>query len=95
MNHYEELFRDDCSKLKGQPVKINIKTDAKPKFCKARTVPFSMKKQVEDELDRLQKSGVIEPVTFSRWAAPGVPVIKGKWANQNLWRLQGHSKSGC
>ncbi|XP_033637865.1 uncharacterized protein K02A2.6-like [Asterias rubens] len=76
MNHYEELFRDDLGKLKGQPVKINIKTDAKPKFCKARTVPFSMKKQVEDELDRLQKSGVIEPVTFSRWAAPIVPVIK-------------------
>ncbi len=76
MNQYEELFRDDLGKLKGQTVQIKIKSDAQPKFCKARTVPFSMKKQVEDELDRLQKSGVIEPVTFSRWAAPIVPVIK-------------------
>lgn len=76
MTQYEELFRDDLGELKGQTVQIKIKSDAQPKFCKARTVPFAMKKQVEDELDRLQKSGVIEPVTFSRWAAPIVPVIK-------------------
>ena len=73
---YSELFRDGLGKLKGQTVHINMKADAKPRFCKARTVPFAMKQQVEDELDRLQKDGVIEPVTFSRWAAPIVPVIK-------------------
>jgi transposase InsO family protein len=31
---------------------------------------------VEAELDRLHSTGVITPVTFSRWAAPIVPVIK-------------------
>ena len=75
---YSELFRDGLGKLNGQTVHINMKADAK--VCrsgkptqtpnKARTVPFAMKQQVEDELDRLQKDGVIEPVTFSRWASP-------------------------
>ena len=28
------------------------------------------------EIDRLAKSGIIEPVEFSDWAAPNVPVVK-------------------
>ena len=36
-----------------------------------------MKEKIEDELQRLQDDGIIEPVTFSKWAAPIVPVRKG------------------
>ncbi len=39
-------------------------------------MPYALKERVGTELDRLQASGVIEPVTFSRWAAPIVPVVK-------------------
>lgn len=35
-----------------------------------------MKSKVEEELERLQALGIIEPVQFSRWAAPIVPVLK-------------------
>ncbi len=35
-----------------------------------------MKGKVEEELERLQKLGIIEPVQFSRWSAPIVPVLK-------------------
>lgn len=38
--------------------------------------PGTMKSKVEDELERLQRLGIIEPVQFSRWAAPIVPVLK-------------------
>ena len=31
---------------------------------------------MEEELDRLQKQGIIKPVDFSDWAAPIVPVLK-------------------
>ena len=31
---------------------------------------------MEQELERLEKAGIIEPVEFSKWAAPVVPVIK-------------------
>ena len=76
MGQYDELFCDDLGKLKDQQVHISVKADAKPKFCKARTVPIAMKQQVEDELNRLQRDGVIEPVTCSHWASPIVPVMK-------------------
>ena len=32
--------------------------------------------RVEAELERLQEQGIIEPVQFSEWAAPIVPVVK-------------------
>ena len=35
-----------------------------------------LQKKVEQELERLQEQGVIEPVQFSDWAAPVVPVLK-------------------
>ena len=39
-------------------------------------MPYALRTKVEQELDRLEKSGIIEPVQFSEWAAPIVPVVK-------------------
>ena len=39
-------------------------------------MPFALRGRVEQELDRLHESGVIEPVEYAEWAAPIVPVIK-------------------
>ena len=35
-----------------------------------------MKEKIEKELDRLTSSGVLEPIQFSEWASPIVPVLK-------------------
>ncbi|KAL0150120.1 hypothetical protein M9458_054547 [Cirrhinus mrigala] len=45
-------------------------------FFKLRSLLFAMREKVEAELDRLIKERVIEPVKFSEWAAPVVPVLK-------------------
>ena len=55
---------------------IQLEPSAQPRFCKARTVPYALKEKIEKELDQLVKQGVIEPISFSEWAAPIVPVLK-------------------
>ena len=35
-----------------------------------------MREEIEQDLERLEKAGTVEPVQFSEWATPIVPVIK-------------------
>ena len=76
LDRHPALFKDELGKLEGETAKIYIDSDAKPQFYRARQVPYTLKVQVEAEIDRLVKEGVIEPVQFSEWAAPVVPVLK-------------------
>ena len=62
--------------VEGAPAKINVDPTAQPKFCRARTLPYALRAKVEQELERLQNTGVIEPIQFSEWTAPIVPVVK-------------------
>ena len=40
-------------------------------------VPYALRAKVEQELERLERLGIIKPVQFSDWAAPIVPIVKG------------------
>ena len=53
-----------------------VDPDAVPRFFKPRAIPYALRDRVEDELKRLQDEGIIEPVPFSDWAAPIVPIVK-------------------
>ena len=55
-----------------------MKPGAKPKFCKARPVPFALKAAIKEELDRLESEGILEKISYSEWAAPVVPVPKAE-----------------
>jgi hypothetical protein len=59
-------------------MKITLKDDAKP-YClsTARRVPFPILPKVEEEINRMEKEGIIEKVTEpTEWCAPMVPVVK-------------------
>ena len=73
----EEVFRTGLGTLEGVTAKIYVDPDVQPRYHKPRTVPFALRKKVDEELERLQTLGVIYPVQFSDWAAPIVPVLKG------------------
>lgn len=73
---YPALFSDRLGCLKLFTVKLLLKPDSQPIFFRARTVPFAIRLKVEQELDRLVRTGVLEPVDHSDFASPVVPILK-------------------
>ena len=76
LHKHKSIFTEGLGTLKSGKVTLHIDPQVKPKFYKARTLPFSLKDKVEEELHRLQSLGIITPVKHSQWAAPIVPVVK-------------------
>ena len=76
LSEHAEVFKDELGAVREVKVQIHVKPNAQPHFCRPRPVPYSLRQKVESELQRLQDQGVIEPVPFSDWAAPIVPVLK-------------------
>ena len=76
LTKFATLFSPDLGTIHGTKIDIPLKPNAQPKFFKARPVPYMLRTKVEKELDRLLSEGVLEPVQFSKWAVPIVPVVK-------------------
>jgi hypothetical protein len=76
LDRHADVFKEELGKLKGTTAKIYIEKHATPWVEKACPVPFAIRHKVEQELDRLQALGIIQPVQFSDWASPIVPVMK-------------------
>ena len=55
---------------------LYVKPGTKPRFKKARSVPYSLRPKLEAEYKRLQAEGILVPVSHSDWATPVVPVAK-------------------
>ena len=76
LDKHEAVFREELGTMKNFEAKIFVDPKATPRFCKARSIPYAMRAQVEKELERLVKEGTLEPVETADWAAPIVPVLK-------------------
>ena len=76
LTEYGDVFADGLGTITGFTTKLHVPEGTRPKFCKPRTVPFAIREAVEEELARLERTGVIERVTNSDWAAPIVCVPK-------------------
>ncbi|XP_037568114.1 uncharacterized protein K02A2.6-like [Dermacentor silvarum] len=76
IDQHSILFSDGPGTFQGVSVKLSVQEGAKPRFFKARTVPFALVDKVSEELLRLQREDILEAVASSEWAAPIVPVLK-------------------
>lgn len=76
LHKYDDIFKDGLGKVRGVQAKLYVDETAKPKYFKPRPVAYSMRDKISSELDRLINEGTIEPVQFSEWATPIVPILK-------------------
>ena len=71
-----QLFEEGLETLQGTKAKIHVDPTATPIFHKARPVPYALREKIEQNLERLKRAGTIDPVQYSEWATPIVPVMK-------------------
>ena len=77
LSRHSELFKDELVLVKGVMVKLYVDPSATPRFIRPWSVPHALRGRVEQELERLEKTGIIEAIKFSDWATPVVPLVKG------------------
>lgn len=73
---HKSVFEEELGLIQSTTAKIRVDPQAQPIFCKPHSLPYSQKEKVEKELQHLVETGVIEPIEFSDWAAPIVPIVK-------------------
>uniref|UniRef100_A0A914WQW0 RNA-directed DNA polymerase n=1 Tax=Plectus sambesii TaxID=2011161 RepID=A0A914WQW0_9BILA len=76
LEKFPSIFKEGlghCTKIKAH---LELKPDVRPKFIKARTLPFAVHDAVDAELDHLVTLQVLTPVSYSEWAAPVVIASK-------------------
>ena len=61
---YADIFNKELGELRGVAAKIHVDARARPRFVKARPVPFALRAKFE-ELDRLMALGVSPPSSQS------------------------------
>ncbi|XP_037574330.1 uncharacterized protein K02A2.6-like [Dermacentor silvarum] len=76
LTDFKSLFRPGVGTFAGTTASIYVPEEARPYFFKLRPLPFALKDGVTQELQRLQREGILVPVKTSDWAAPIVPVLK-------------------
>ena len=77
LQEYAKVFRKELGTVQGMQARLEVKEGAVPRFHKPRSVPYAIRSAIEQDLERLESSGIIEKVQYSDWAAPVVPVPKG------------------
>ena len=73
---HASIFQEGLGKVAGVKAKIYVDSTERSRFLKSRPVAYALRQKIETELDCLVKEGTIEPVEFSEWATPIVPIVK-------------------
>ena len=76
MQKLAQLLEEGLETLQGTKAKIHVEPTATPIFHEARPVPYALREEIELDVERIERAGTIEPVQYSEWATPIVPVMK-------------------
>lgn len=76
LKKYQNVFSESYGKIKSLQARLYLKDGAKPKFVRARRVPFALMEAVEKQLQEQVEEGVLEKVDKSEWAIPFAVIIK-------------------
>ena len=56
------------STMKNFTAKLNLKSDAKPKFYSSHPVPFALRDSINQELNRLKLANIISKLCYSGYS---------------------------
>ena len=84
LQKHSKVFQEKLGRLKRVKAKIYVPKDATPRYFRPRTISYFLREKVDQELQRLQAEGIIEPVQFADWAAPIVPILKSDGHNVHI-----------
>ena len=73
---HSRLFSDELGTIRGVMAKLHVSQGVKPRFHHPRSIPYALRSRVDQALQKLVSEGILEPIQFSEWAAPIVPVVK-------------------
>ncbi|XP_014876941.1 uncharacterized protein K02A2.6-like [Poecilia latipinna] len=76
LEEHAPVFKEGIGTLKNIKAQVILEDGAKPRFHKARPVPYAARPKVEAELQRLEEQGILTKVEWSDWATPIVAVSK-------------------
>ncbi|XP_015241327.1 PREDICTED: uncharacterized protein K02A2.6-like [Cyprinodon variegatus] len=72
IEEHAPVFKEGICNLKNIRAQIILADDAKPRFHKARPVPYAIWLKVEAELQHLEEQGILTKVEWSDWAIVSV-----------------------
>ncbi|XP_065361993.1 uncharacterized protein LOC135955568 [Calliphora vicina] len=76
LNKFSKLFDGGLGLFKNSQASLKLKEGTTPRFFRPRPVPLTIREKVETEIDKLLSMGVLEPVDYSDWGTPIVPILK-------------------
>ncbi|XP_028408107.1 uncharacterized protein K02A2.6-like [Dendronephthya gigantea] len=75
-DEFSDIFKPELGCLNDFELDITFKSDAKPVFCKPRSVPLAMQEDLNRALEIGIRKGVWEPTPFCEYGTPVVPIRK-------------------
>ena len=73
---FPDVFSKGLGKCRNYEAEITLKHNVKPTFRKARPVAYALLPKVVEELERMVRENVLEPIVHSTFATPVVVVKK-------------------